>query len=434
MSITGTASPIAAKPASKPRAQFLTARGLIMFGSILLVAGSAFRWSRLAVGGLMVHPYLPPMIAVFFLSALPRLQRFPANILRCMVAFFLTYSLTTISGTTNAGLSEMMKVGASVLTIITIGLAIRTEPDFRAAVLALNAALVIMSLGALLRGPSDGLVGINPLEQIANKNAFSMYALPAILLGGYVVLDPRAPKWLRLGLIGSVLAISFAVFSTANRSGWAGIILIGLMLAARGRRLQALVLVAVIGGGIYMFVARQESTRNVLQHRYDQTVGRNYSDEIRKRLFRAAIEIGIEHPVMGVGPTRLRFYLADRLKNTMDEMDSHNVFGHLIGGSGLIVSGIFLFGGLLMMRGPRRKPTTPHGVEALALLRMMMALWVMRGMFSREILYNPSFSIGLGLSMALCFIHGLWGRAAPTVPVRGRPVTPTTASPAPGAR
>jgi len=172
MSITGTASPIAAKPAAKPRAQFLTARGLIMFGAILLVAGSAFRWSRLAVGGLMVHPYLPPMIAVFFLSAMPRLQRFPADILRTMVLFFLTYSLTTISGTTSAGLSEMMKVGASVLTIVTIGLAIRTEPDFRAAVLALNGALVIMSLGALLRGASDSLVGINPLEQIANKNAF----------------------------------------------------------------------------------------------------------------------------------------------------------------------------------------------------------------------------------------------------------------------
>ncbi len=388
-----------------------------MFASILLVAGSAFRWSRLSVGSLMVHPYLPPMIAVFFLSAMPRLQRFPADILRAMTLFFLTYSLTTISGTTNAALSEIMKVGASVLTIITIGLAIRTEPDFRAAVLALNAALVIMSLGALLRGPSDGLVGINPLEQIANKNAFSMYALPAILLGGYVALDPRAPKWLRLGLVGSVLAISFAVFSTANRSGWAGIILIGLMLAARGRRLQALVLVAVVAGGIYMFVGRQESTRNVLQHRYEQTVGRNYSDTMRKRLFYAALEIGFEHPVMGVGPTRLRYYLADRLKNTMDEIDSHNVFGHLVGGCGLIVTSIFLFGGLLMLRGPRRPARTPEGREALALVRMMMALWVMRGMFSREILYNPSFAIGLGLTMALCFIHGLWAPAPRRTPV-----------------
>jgi len=390
-----------------------------MFSSILLVAGSAFRWSRLGFAGLMVHPYLPPMIGVFVLAALPRIARFPASILRAMVLFFLSYSLATISGTPSASASEILKVGASVLTIITMALAIRTEPDYRAAVLALNIALVVMSLGALLRGASEGLTGINPLEQMANKNAYSMYALPAVLLGGSVVLDPRASRWLRVVLSATVMLISFAVFSTANRSGWVGVILIGLMLVSRGRRVQGMVLVAVVAGGIYMFVGRQESTRNVLQHRYDQTVGRNYSDTMRKRLFYAALEIGLEHPFLGVGPTRLPYYLADRLKNSMDGIDSHNVFGHLVGGSGLIVTGIFLLGGLLMLRGPRRPPDTPEGHEALALVRMMMALWVMRGMFSREILYNPSFAIGLGLTMALCLIHGLWGRSPshPTPPV-----------------
>ncbi|MCC6993615.1 MAG: O-antigen ligase family protein [Deltaproteobacteria bacterium] len=417
-----TATPLARR---RQRPQYLTSRGLLMFSSILLVAGSAFRWSRLSFAGLMVHPYLPPMIGVFFLVALPRLARFPASILRVMVFFFLSYSLATISGTPSGSAGEILKVGASVLTIITMALAIRTEPDYRAAVLALNIALVVMSLGALLRGASGGLAGINPLEQIANKNAYSMYALPAVLLGGSVVLDPRASRWLRVVLGGTVILISFAVFSTANRSGWAGIVLIGLMLVSRGRRIQSMVLVAVIAGGIYMFVGRQESTRNVLQHRYEQTVGRNYSDTMRRRLFFAALEIGLEHPLMGVGPTRLPYYLSDRLRNSMDGIDSHNVFGHLVGGCGFIITGIFLFGGLLMLRGPRRPPDTPEGREALALQRMMMALWVMRGMFSREILYNPSFAIGLGLTMALCMIHGLWGRA---------PSRLTTPTPAPVVR
>jgi len=412
--MTATTAPTrspATRPRPRARPDYLTSRGLIMFASILLVAGSAYKWSRIVVGPLMMHPYLPPMIATFFLSAAHRLRAFPQDILRAILAFGALYALTCVSGSFSGSLSEITKVYASIITILTIALAIRTEPDFRAAVLALNVAVILMSAGALLRGPGDGLVGINPLEEIANKNAFSMYALPAILLGGFVALDPRAAKWLRVALVGCAMVISFAVFSTANRSGWVGIFMIGVMLLLRGRRIQGVLLVGMLAGAIYLFLGRNEGRRDIFQHRYEQTIGGYHSDTMRERLFKTALQLGIEHPVGGVGPTRLRHYLAARLNTPGPEVDPHNVFGHLVGGCGLIVTGIFLFGGFLMFRRPRRMPPEPAAREAHNLLRMMMILWAVRGMFSREILYNPSFSIGIGLCIALGLVHGVWGRA-----------------------
>jgi len=42
--------------------------------------------------------------------------------------------------------------------------------------------------------------------------------------------------------------------------------------------------------------------------------------------------------------------------------------------------------------------------DARRLMRMMVILWVVRGMFTREILYNPSFNIALGLTIGLCML------------------------------
>jgi len=37
-------------------------------------------------------------------------------------------------------------------------------------------------------------------------------------------------------------------------------------------------------------------------------------------------------------------------------------------------------------------------------MRMMVILWFVRGNFTRDILFNPSFNIGLGLAIGLCML------------------------------
>ena len=38
------------------------------------------------------------------------------------------------------------------------------------------------------------------------------------------------------------------------------------------------------------------------------------------------------------------------------------------------------------------------------LLRMLVVLWCVRGLFTREIIYNPCFAIAMGLVVGLCLL------------------------------
>ena len=63
-------------------------------------------------------------------------------------------------------------------------------------------------------------------------------------------------------------------------------------------------------------------------------------------------------------------------------------------------------------------------MQAQRLLRMMVLLWVIRGMFTSAILYNPGFSMGLGLAVGYCALlsakpkQGPQGGGVPAMPGR----------------
>ena len=90
-------------------------------------------------------------------------------------------------------------------------------------------------------------------------------------------------------------------------------------------------------------------------------------------------------------------------------IEAHNVFVHVFAGSGMICFVALLAAGwTLWVWKPRRGPKTlgkgdPFR-DARRLMRMMVILWVVRGSFTREILYNPSFNIALGLTIGLCML------------------------------
>jgi hypothetical protein len=79
------------------------------------------------------------------------------------------------------------------------------------------------------------------------------------------------------------------------------------------------------------------------------------------------------------------------------------------------------------MPPPPNKADLPLAAEfarAQRLLRMMVLLWMIRGMFTSSILYNPGFSIGLGLAIGYCSVlaakpkRGTLGAGVPTMPTR----------------
>ena len=235
----------------------VSAHGVLLLVVSLLTAASAVRGLRLGFAGLLVHPYLIPLLLLGLGIGLRRLPLFPVQILEPLLLFTALYCGATLPA--GVDVQEMLKMAAAVATVVIAAIVVRSSSDFRIAVLGLAVASTLLSIRGLVSGTGD-VIGINPLEEVANKNAFSLYVLPAVLLASYLFLDRSTSRWLRIALVACVLATTVAVFSSANRSGWLGVLLIAVMLYGQRRRLRTTLLLAVLAAGTYYKLTRFSST------------------------------------------------------------------------------------------------------------------------------------------------------------------------------
>jgi O-antigen ligase len=250
----------------------------------------------------------------------------------------------------------------------------------------------------------------------ANKNSYSVFALPAMLLAGFVVLHmATVPKVIKAILISCTLPALAVIFMGGNRSGYLGAVLVGLMLFwdQRGKGL-------VLVGGIAAIVAAgilQYGTTVVLNERLKQTVEGNRSDNVRRDIIIACVEIAWENPIIGVGPQMLPYEIARHApRYNANVIESHNVFAHVMGGSGLICFSAMIAVGWTLCTWKPRAGGKVGGKEdplreARRLMRMLIFLWVVRGLFTPEIMYNPSFDMAIGLVIGFCMLADTAGEA-----------------------
>jgi len=384
------------------------------------VAGSVFVEFRLEVMGLLIHPYLMPL-ALMSLLTVPRLNLLPPRFFLPLLGFLSLYVISTLPAP--GAIAESLKILTSAGTIVVTALLIRNRSEFHAGALGIAAAAAIISMRGLA-GADGGILGIDPIGDIANRNAFSLYALPSLLIGSFLALDRSVRPFLRILVSVCSIITLIAIFSTGNRSGWLGALLIMLMLYSKGRRFRAIVFVGVLAAICYGMLLKFSSIA-VLEHRVEQTLAGYHSDRLRRVLVQKAIGVGLDYPILGVTPQKLPFELARRLNALAPEVDSHNMVGHIMGGSGIPAVLVFLLMGALLWLRRRGVRPPPEGQFAHRLLRMMLVLFTVRGMFSREILYAPSFSIGLGLCIGYCLLTGTWTRREESRPLeahrRARP-------------
>jgi len=389
-----------------------------VFVTLALIGASAWIDLRIQAFGLFIHPYLAAVALLFAVFAAPRIRRFPREARPALQFFVLFYAISTVPG--GGALSEMLKVLAAVITAVALAVTLDHAYEFRAGVAGLNVAVFIMSLKGLA-GEREHLMGYNPLDEIANKNAFSLYALPAILLAGHVILDRTASRRLRAALALAILPAIYTIVSGANRSGWLGLVVIAAMLfngRGLGRKLQAALVVATIGVFTYVLLTEYGGT-DIVEYRVERTLQGYSSDQERRHLLLAAFQVGLEHPLLGVSAQGLSRELAARLHTDMGDVDPHNIFGHLFGAGGILSLGTFLLFGYRLWRRPpslRRAGASSPGRAAHDLVRMVILLFAVRGMFTREVLYSPGFAAALGLAIGLALVHGLWARRAPVAP------------------
>ncbi len=113
--------------------------------------------------------------------------------------------------------------------------------------------------------------------------------------------------------------------------------------------------------------------------------------------------------MLGVSPQRLPFVLAHAVHFRMNVVDPHNVFGFIIGGSGLTTMFALAYVGWQLCSRVRQRPAAVYSdalvQNAMYIARCLVLVWCVRGMFSREILYNPCFCIAIGIVFSYRRIH-----------------------------
>ncbi len=379
----------------------LSLTGAVLCLSSALIVASGYMSMRPEIMGLALHPMLVPIAIAFPFVVLSRIYEFPLRILLGLSLFVGIYVISIVNGT-SFSLSEFFKMSAAFVTIVTCALLIQKRGDFVAGTLGLSIAIALLAWkGLTAEGASDVMDG-------ANKNSYSLFALPALLLSGFVCLHMRkTPVLVRGLLIACALPALFVIFLGGNRSGYLGAVIVGLMLFwdQRGR---GMLLVAAVAGAVVLLISQYGDTR-VFDERMRQTVEGNKSDDLRIRLFQASLEIALENPVIGVSPQAFPAHVATKVGFRGAQLESHNTLGHIMGGSGffcVLALAAFCWG-MWSPFAPGEWPKQGRAdplYEARSLCRMMIALWLIRGMFTREILYNPAFNVGLGLCIGLLIL------------------------------
>jgi hypothetical protein len=383
----------------------LSLTGIWLFIASILVVCSGFPSLRPQIGGLLLHPYLVPIALAFPLVTMARIGEFPFRVLAALVVFTAMYSFSAINGGSLA-FGEIFKTASSVVSIATVALLVRRRGDMVAGALGLSIAVAILAVNGL-KDPTEG--GVEAIQG-ANKNSYSLFALPAILMSGYIALRMKTvPIVVKSILVASTLPALAAIFMSGNRSGYVGAVLVGLMLFW-DRRGKGLLLVGAISAAVAFWIVQYGSTK-VLDEKLHETVSGYHGDRVRRDIIYACLNIGLENPIIGISPQILPFEIGRRLSvaHQYSVLEAHNIFAHLFAASGLLCLGALFVVGWTMYAWKPRAGGKLGGKDdplrdAVRLMRMMVILWFVRGNFTRDILFNPSFNIGLGLAIGLCML------------------------------
>lgn len=393
-------------------------RGLLTL-TCLLVAAATIGQLRVEIGGLFVPLFVVPVLLAIPTIVLPAWPQFPRQTRTALLVFFILFAFSVLRYGEQFG--DLIKMGSSVMTIIAVALMMRRRDDFVRGTQALCISLLVANFNGL-RGGFVEYEGYRPLGDIANKNAYSLYALPVILFAGFMILHFRTGLWTRLLVAGTVVSTAFLLFSGGNRSGWGGMLLIATLLAVQTRRWRAVMVVGVlslVSYATFTFLG----TRQTFDYRIEQTRQGYASDQQRVGLFSTAMDIAIDNPLFGTTPQELNYELAKRMRSDLPQLDTHNFVGYIAAGSGFPTLLALLAVAIQLCRRPRR--ATPNMVAASDLTRMLCVLFVARGMFSRELFFVGPFPIALGLAIGLAIVSS---REAKAVPPQAIPQNPEQAA------
>lgn len=371
----------------------LTAGGVVLFVVGLLFFLSRGKESRIGLAGFQVHPtVLAGFLAAPFAGA--RLRRFPKQLGQAFAVFAAGMWVVTVFDE-RLMVSPAVKLMTTLAFTVAVFSMVRSPQDYLAATLGFGVGVAAIGVVGVFTG-DVGTETFNPLASIGNKNAFSLFGLPCILICAELAMRRGVSVSIRAVLLACAATVALVIFLSANRSGWLSAVLIGLLLVAnRGGRLRGAILVSVVVGTV-LFTLNEFFDTGVFERRVNQTLEGYASDTFRIALFKNSFWVGLEHPLVGAGPATFGYELASRVREfeDLEQISPHNAITSTFGVGGLVL----VIGWVMVGRALWRHDGAPTG--ATPMIRLTLILWLVRGLFTDEVLYAPAFAFVFGLSIA----------------------------------
>jgi hypothetical protein len=383
-------------------------RGLLVVLLVLLLA-SAFPDLRIPILGLEVHAYLIVVVAALFV--LPPVRALPLGLVVGVVAFnALVLAWIPLDPT---GLQWALRIGAFFATAWVMAHLVVTEDDARLAIAGVVVVTALMGARAFFGDWDRGAP--NALEGIANKNGFSLYALPAILAGTLALLRLRYGVVSRLVIAAAVIELAVLTVSSANRSGWVGLVLIALIsLASISTLRSALVFILIAAATVVMVPTGLYE--GMIRPRFQQTLRPEQSNQLRIELATDALAIGVANPLTGIGPRALGRELATR-ERIATSYSTHNVTGFVAGAYGLV--GLVALAAATFSAWRWASSRFAHAPVAATLVRNSLLLIAVRGQFTEQVLGSPVFAVVIGLGLGWCAARPTAADSLPAVSGNG---------------
>ena len=377
--------------------------GALLSFSLVL---SFFRELRIPVAGTLMHPYLLLLIPLAVAGSLNLFQQ-KRNI---QITLFFYAGIFSLAQIVDFNLGEVLKIFAGIFIFFFFTKVVQNEEDFKLSAFGFIFAALFLSLKIIFLARSGDvsiLAGVDALEEtgIGNKNSQSQYILP-----GFFFICFFFSYSLKNNIVESafwsvcILIITAGVAFTGNRSGYLGILIVILILIANFRisfTTVFLVLFLFIGG--YFIVENLAS--EVVEHKLEQTTDGKRGDTHRRELLFHSVTLGFEYPLLGLGLTGLCRELAKRVDPEFRALDPHNLYGYLLGGGGVFVFTLFFRFLYLIFNNTYNYAKIKARLLVKDRYDNNLHIWIIgfiilflvRSLFTRELIYSPHFMGGLGL-------------------------------------
>lgn len=298
--------------------------------------------------------------------------------LPALVVFNVLLVVTLLtSGDVGLGLPQLLRYAsfAALFILITQIVQSRTQVIVLVSVLTGSAACAsVVGLGRFFAEISDRVSG-----PIADANDFAYLLATVLPLGVYLILHGGRA---RIAWFMATVVIGVGIVGTLSRGTVVSLVVMAVWLTVRSRvslrSVAATVLVlGVLAGGALTF------QRGFIEDRlYTKGVAANDNIESRRALWRGALEMAGDHPVLGVGTGQYRFRAAEYVVGdplNLFQPLAHNAYLEVLaenGVLGLFAFGAYIVGTWLVLRAARRAGADAEDRDAQHLVTALQASFI----------------------------------------------------------